>query len=198
MVSRAVGEDEFAPGQPLDLAREDRIRLQRRAVDVMHELEKSLGLIDMVHREPEQGRAVARIIVLVQRLRRHAVDAEKLEQKQGDPLVDPLPYSAVGRVQGVVEIEDPGRDVPKMRAQHRVGRQPERLRGNQVHGIAPGIVPPSAEFIRASRVCLRSAGAPGTTGELWRSKHLGETRLQQSGDRLRAELHPDHFRVTDW
>src|SRR5271166_6483003 len=79
---------------------------------------------------------MARIIMLMQRLRRLAVDAEELDQKEGDPLVDLRPYSAVRGVKGVVEIEDPCRHVPKASAQHLIRRQPERYRGNHGrHGL---------------------------------------------------------------
>ena len=74
---------------------------------------------------------MTRIIMLVQRASRLTVDAEQLDQEQRDPLVDPWPNSAVRRVEGVIEIEDPGRDVAKTRPQRLIGRQAERRRRNQ-------------------------------------------------------------------
>ena len=64
----------------------------------MDKFEKALGLVEMLLDQSAQGRAVAGIIMLVQRPRRQAVDAEKLDQEQGDPLVDPGPNSAVRRI----------------------------------------------------------------------------------------------------
>jgi hypothetical protein len=88
--------------------------------------------------------------MLMQGLRRLTVDAEKLDQKQGDPLIDLRPYSAVRRVKRVVEIEDPGSDVPKTSAQHLIGWQPERGRGNQGrHGNALVYAPTECSVVAA-------------------------------------------------
>ena len=97
MVSRAVGEDQLSPGQPFDFAGQDRIGLEAGAINVVDEFEKALGLIQALLDEPAQGRAMARIIMLVQRLRRRAVETEKLDQEQGDALVDTRPDAAIGR-----------------------------------------------------------------------------------------------------
>ena len=131
MVSRAIGEDQLSPGQPLDFAGQDRIGFEAGAIDVVDEFEKALGLIQMLLDQPAQGRAVTRIIMLVQRLRRQAVETEKLDQEQGDALVDTRPDAAVGRVEGVVEIEDPGRHMAEAGPQRLIRGQPELGRLDQ-------------------------------------------------------------------
>ena len=81
---------------------------------------------------------MARIIVLVQGASRLAVYAEKLDEKQRDPFVELRRNAAVRRIKGVVEVEDPGRDVATASAKRLVGRQAERRRRNQRrHGQTP-------------------------------------------------------------
>src|SRR5579863_1918647 len=130
MAARSVGEDEFPPRQFPDLVRKQGVRLQARAVDVVNKFQKALSQRAMLLREPAERRAVTRIIVLVEGAGRQAVDAEKLDQKKGDPLVDARPNSAVRRVQGIVEVEDPCGDMAKARPQRLIGRQAERGPGN--------------------------------------------------------------------
>ena len=70
---------------------------------------------------------MARIIVLC-RARADVRLCRKLNQKQGDPFVDSRPNATIRWVKGVVEVEDPGRDVAKASAQRLVRRQACRRR----------------------------------------------------------------------
>src|SRR6185312_5255010 len=151
MAPRSAGEDQLAPRQFADLARKERIRLQARAVNIVNEFQKALSLGAVLQREPAKRRAVTRIIMLVQRARRQAVDAAKLDQKQGDPLIDARPDSAVRRVQGIIEVEDPCRDVAEARPERLIGRQAERGLGNERrHGerMAWGVKGKTPSFAR--------------------------------------------------
>ena len=108
MFARAIGEDELAPRQGRDGSGERMVGLQAGAVDVVHELQKLGGADVIFQHQTVQGRAVALIVIFLQGPRRHGVEAEKLRQEQGDSRVDLRPEVAVGRVERVVEIEDPG------------------------------------------------------------------------------------------
>ena len=52
MASRPVGEDQLPPRQPADFAREQRVRLEAGAVDIVHELQKALGQVDVLLHQP--------------------------------------------------------------------------------------------------------------------------------------------------
>ena len=52
MASRPVGEDQLAPRQSPDFARKQRVRLKAGAVDIMHELQKPLGQVEVLLHQP--------------------------------------------------------------------------------------------------------------------------------------------------
>ena len=68
---------------------------------------KIVGIDVMLLHQPLQRRAVALVIVFLQRARGHAVETEQLGQEQRDPLVDLRPDLRLMRIQRVVEVEDP-------------------------------------------------------------------------------------------
>ena len=72
---------------------------------------KSVGVDGVLVHQALQRRAVARVVVFLQRPRRHAVEAHQVGQEQRDPLVHLRPEPGVGGVERVVEIEDPRFDV---------------------------------------------------------------------------------------
>ena len=98
MASRPVGEDQLAPRQSCDFARKQRVGFEAGPVDIVNELQKALSLVDVLLQQSTQGRAMTRIIMLVESASGLTVDAEKLDQKQRDPLIDARPNSAVRRV----------------------------------------------------------------------------------------------------
>ncbi len=91
----------------------------------MDKLQKPLRLVDIVVDKSAKRRAVLEVIVPVEGARRLAVEAEKVDQEQRDPLVDLGPDPAVGRIEGIVQIEHPCGDVTEPDAQLLFRRQPE-------------------------------------------------------------------------
>ena len=71
----------------------------------------SAELIAWSSHEAAQRRAIALIIIFLQRPRRYPVKAEQVGQKQRDALVDLRPEIAIGGIERIVEIEDPGVDM---------------------------------------------------------------------------------------
>jgi len=67
----------------------------------------------MLQHQPAQGRAVALVIIFLQRPRGDAVEAEQMAEKKRDPRVDFRPEIAVGRIERIVEIEDPSINMPE-------------------------------------------------------------------------------------
>ena len=135
VAARAVGQDELAAGQRLDGAPEGRVELDRRMIDVVSEVEEIVGLDAVFVDERPKGRAVAVIEILLQRARRQAVEAEHLHDVDGDALVDLRPHPRLVRIEGVVEIEDPGVDMPEA---PRVGGGEVGERAHGVHGESGG------------------------------------------------------------
>ena len=88
----------------------------------MHELEKALRGVDVLFHQAAQRRAVLKVVVPVQGVRRLAVESEEVDEKEGDPIVDQPPDPAVGRVKGVVEIENPCRHICEACPQGILGR----------------------------------------------------------------------------
>src|SRR5258707_9713994 len=83
----------------------------------MDEVEEGAGRDAVMVHQPAQGRAVPAEIVLLQPLGLRRVDLQQVADEGADALVDLVEQVARGRVERVVEIEDPAVDV--------------------VHGIAP-------------------------------------------------------------
>ena len=111
MFARPVRQNELASGQGRDGGCESGIRQKRGAVDVMREIEKFLRANAIFHHQAAQGRAVAPIIIFLQRPGRHAIKSKEIAEVQRDPLIDLRPQIAIGRIERVVEIEDPSVDV---------------------------------------------------------------------------------------
>src|SRR5271170_7294546 len=77
----------------------------------MDEIEKILGAHEVLVDEAAQGRAVPAVVIALQCARRFSIEAAVPDQKQRDPLLDLTPESAVGRIECVVEVEHPGRNM---------------------------------------------------------------------------------------
>ena len=63
----------------------------------------------LVH-QAAQGRAVALVIIFLQRAGRHAIKPKEIAEVQRDPLIDLRPEIAIRGRERVVEIEDPSVD----------------------------------------------------------------------------------------
>ena len=80
----------------------------------------------MLFHQSAQSRAIALIIIFLQRARGEAVEPEHMRHKQRDALVDLRPQIAGGRIERIVEIEDPcvdmGEPRPRLCGQQRESR----------------------------------------------------------------------------
>jgi len=75
---------------------------------------------------PAHGRAVALVIVLLHAERLVFRDLQKIRDVGADALIHLLPEIEVMRIEGVVEIEDPGFDIAETA---------RRLSGHCWHGV---------------------------------------------------------------
>ena len=84
--------------------------------------QKDLRVDAVLGHQPAQRRAVALIIMLLQRAQRHGRRGRtSCGQEQRDARVDLGPEIAAGRIERVVEIEDPGVDIGEGGARFRRG-----------------------------------------------------------------------------
>src|SRR5262245_52750903 len=113
MVPGAIGEDELATLELLDRGAERRVGLERRVIDLVHEIEEVVRLHAVLGHQPAHRGAVALVIVLLQPERLLMADLEKLRDVAADALVHLLPQVDVMRIERVVEVEHPGVDVGK-------------------------------------------------------------------------------------
>ena len=111
MAERAVGQDEASAGQPLDCGDEFRIRVERRMVDVVHEVEEGVGRYAVLDDQPAQRGAVATVIVAPDLDRLFGRDRQELLQIELDAVADLPEQAGVARIERVVEVEHPGADV---------------------------------------------------------------------------------------
>ena len=111
MLAGAVGENELAAGQFRKRRSERRIGLNRRMVDLMHDLEIIVGLHSVLDHQPAHRGAVTTVIILLQPKRLVFGDFQKTRNITADTRVDLTPEVEVMRIERVVEIEHPGLDV---------------------------------------------------------------------------------------
>src|SRR5262249_31097976 len=109
----AVGENELAAQQPFQCGAERRVRLGRRMIDLMDEIEKIVGIHPVLDHHAPHGGAVAAVEILLLAEGIVMSGAEELGDVVTNALVDLLPEIEVMRIEGVVEIEHPGIDVSK-------------------------------------------------------------------------------------
>ena len=111
VLARAVGEDELAAGQPLDRGAERGVRLERRMIDLVHIGEVVVRVHPVLGHHPAHRGAVAAVIVLLHAERLVAAHLEEVGDVAADAFVDLLPQVQVMRIERVVEVEHPGRDM---------------------------------------------------------------------------------------
>ena len=99
------------PGKFLDRGAERRIGLERRMVDLVHEVEIVVGLHAVLGHQPAHGGAVALVIVLLHAEGLVVRHFQKIGDVVADALVHLLPEIEMMRIERVVEIEHPGLDV---------------------------------------------------------------------------------------
>ena len=128
VLARAVGEDELAARQLFERGAERRIGLERRMVDLVHELEIVVRLHAMLGHHSAHGGAVAPVIVLLHAKRLVLRHLQEVGDIGADALVDLLPEIEVMRVERVVEIEHPGLDVAEA-ARRKAGRRRHDVTG---------------------------------------------------------------------
>ena len=111
----AVGEDDLATGEARESGIEIRIRLHPCHVDRVDEFEK-VGRVDPVHGHQAQERgAVIAEVRLLHPAGLRLLDAKQRGNEQAHPPVHLIEEVAGGRIERVVEIEDPGFRPPEGR-----------------------------------------------------------------------------------
>ncbi len=111
VLAGAVGQDQLAAAELLDRGAQRRVRLQRRMVDRMHELQEIVRMQPVLGHQPAQRGAVAPVIIFLDPERLLGTDLEKIRDEIPDAGIDLLPQIQVMRVERVVEIEHPGLDL---------------------------------------------------------------------------------------
>ena len=111
MAARAVGEDQLAARKTFERQAERRVRLERRMIDLMHEIEEVVRRHAMLGHQPAHRGAVALVIVLLQPECLIVGDLEEVGDIVADALVHLRPEIDVMRVKRVVEVEYPGLDM---------------------------------------------------------------------------------------
>ena len=111
----AVGVDDLAAGQGADALGQRRVALQMRQGDLVHPGEVGPRLHPVQPHQPGQRRAVVAPVFVAQAVRLFLPDAERLHHEIGHPHLDLVEEPRLGRIERVVEIEDPCRDMGKQR-----------------------------------------------------------------------------------
>ena len=149
MLAGAVGENQLAAGQLLECQAERGVGLERRVVDLMHEIEEVVRLHAVLGHQPAHRGAVAAVIVLLQPERLVMRDGEQFGDIVADAIVDLLPEIELMRVQRVVEIEDPGGDVGEA-AQYALSVCRSRLMRGRCCGHGASLTERRVAFQRAT------------------------------------------------
>ena len=87
----------------------------------MDKIEEMIGGYAVLVDEAAQGRAVRVVIIALQRAGGSAVEAGMLDEIERDAVFDGGPKAAVGRIERVVEIEDPRRHMAEFGEQRQAG-----------------------------------------------------------------------------
>ena len=116
MVAAAIREHVSPPGQPRECGPEAVIRLQRRQIDVVDEGEIVVGIHAMALHETVQRGPVFAVIKLLQGARLLPRESEPGGHEIGHPGFDLGKQIVRGRIERVVEIENPRLDMAEIGA----------------------------------------------------------------------------------
>ena len=107
MSARPIGEDELAPGQFVDGGGQLGMLPHHGEIEVVHVIEKGLRVHPMHLHQAAKGGAELAVVGFLQMPRVHEWHAEEAGDELTHLLVDLGEQVAVGRIERVVEIEDP-------------------------------------------------------------------------------------------
>ena len=109
----AVGVDDPAAGQGGNARGEVRVGAEDGEVDLVHLGQVGAGVDAVVAHQPGQRRAVVPPIERAQAVGLPPVDGEGAHHPVGHPEFDLVKKPGCGRIERVVEVEDPGADMGK-------------------------------------------------------------------------------------
>lgn len=107
----AIRVDQFASGQCRNDRRQFRGRHQRGEVDVMHLVQIGHGINGMFRHQPGQRRAVLAPVIPSQPVRVLGLDPQQTHHIAGHAGLDLGKQRHFGRIERIVQIEDPGIDI---------------------------------------------------------------------------------------
>lgn len=110
----AVGVDDLAAGKVGYVIREAWVGREDREVDVVDIRQVGAGVDVMFAHQAGQRRAICAPVIGAQVVRPGAVDLQCLHNPVCHPDLDLVEKPHVGRVQRVIQVEDPGADVAKI------------------------------------------------------------------------------------
>jgi hypothetical protein len=102
-----VGEDQLASGQARQGGVQRRVRLDRRQVDVMHIIQEPGWVDAVVGDQARQGGAMFQEIFAADARRFLLVDLEHIHQEVAHLDMDLVEQAAFGRVERIVQVEEP-------------------------------------------------------------------------------------------
>ena len=114
----AIGINDAPPRQRRDAPRQNRVRFQMRKRNVMHICQVGSGVDPMFPHQPGKRGAIGGPVMLAQTVGFGAVHAKGLHHPGGHPHLDLVEEAGRGRIERVVQIEDPGIHVVKMMCNH--------------------------------------------------------------------------------
>ena len=147
MALGAVGEDQATAGQAREPLSERIVSCQPVQRDLVHLVEELARVHAVVGHQAGQGGAVLVVVALLQRAGLDRPQADAALDEGLHAVVDQGEQVALGRIEGVVEVEDPGVDMGEIRGQ--VGSRS----GEGAAAIASGPYPVSTGAVTACGAC---------------------------------------------
>ena len=133
VAQRAIGVDDFTPGQSRQCGGENGIGRHAGEIDFVHIAQEVVGVDPVDRHQPAQGRAVLAEIGLLQPERRFGRQVQAIGDEAGHQCMNLVEEPAGSGVERVVEIEDPGLDL---------GQRPAGGRWHQHRSTTLGAVSP--------------------------------------------------------
>jgi hypothetical protein len=104
------------------------------AVDIVHEIEKGVRVNPVLAHQPVQRRAVDLVIVFLDGAGGEPIHTQEVGDIGCDLLVDLWPEVGMGRIECIIEIEDPGFHRREATQQRAIGKRLRARRGLNSHG----------------------------------------------------------------